>query len=485
MAVYTLWNQVPPQNLTPPSQWVVDTPGGVLTNGVYFRVHEPCVLRAIWQWNAGRAGTNTPTAVPHAIGLYLNNPQWILARRAWLTSADWSGPADSGWIRAAFDTPYPLEPDVWYVAVIGGGGASTGGTGPWYAWTTQYFGASPNPGFQGVTSGPLYAPSAAASPRGVQSASASFNNTLHTFTFPAGAWQNLNNWIDPEVETWTPAPSVTPYQEAVAADLPFAWWRLDEPAGAAQALDSSGLRWHSASIGGTLFGQNPGGIPPGLGSRVARSPSAQSGSAITIPDLNPGEWSQFTIEMWLRAADVTGNRYLLANGQTWVTPFAGLDLRTGANDPTWNFITRLGVGGSAQSITSGFAPVAGTWYHYAVRHTGANVQHYVNGQQVGTGAGNNTGWRQSAQGLGVLWNPQDNRPFPGWASNVAIYPNALTPERILAHYRAGMTPLGPSGAQMKAWTGSAWADAELKQWTGTGWAPVRTWTGTEWIPEEQ
>lgn len=174
MAAYTLFGQSPV------------SAGAVADNaayafGVEFSVDTPLPLSAIWWYSP-------PTAqeLPETIALFAVSGQSLLHSE----SASWSGAAGSGWVRAAFTSPPALAQATAYKAVI----LKSGGGNNWYAATASWW--TSGPGASGITSGPLSAPSSAASAEGQDNFIVSA-----VLAYPASGGTGTNYWLDPEVQT--------------------------------------------------------------------------------------------------------------------------------------------------------------------------------------------------------------------------------------------------------------------------------------------
>jgi len=261
------------------------------------------------------------------------------------------------------------------------------------------------------------------------------------------------------------------YEQAVHGDAPVAWWKLDEPQGAQQALDSSGGGYHSTAVGVTLFGQDPGGMPAGLPGPAAGT----GGNGITVP-FRGGNWPAFTAEIWVRPADTQNNRFILGTGRTWASPYTGMCLVA----TTGGYVFRVGNGSSQGQFAVSAALEPGQWQYLAISLDGGIVQVYADGAQSGSGSHAAGLLEAQAGDAGVLFLPGEPA-WQGLAMQAAFYDHALTPQRIAEHYQLGTTT-APGGAPWRAWTGTQWAEGELKAWTGSGWASVRVWDGNDWIP---
>ena len=139
----------------------------------------------------------------------------------------------------------------------------------------------------------------------------------------------------------------------------------------------------------------------------------------------------------LSCADITGNRagwLIYQTGNGW-------NLRMYNQNGTTTSL----------NITGGTTAVPGTWYHVAVTFDGTTATVYVNG--VASTNDVPTGYVPGTAGPLTVGVRSDNAFFwQGAADEVALYPAALSPARILAHYQAGtnVAPATPYNTEVAA-----------------------------------
>lgn len=208
------------------------------------------------------------------------------------------------------------------------------------------------------------------------------------------------------------------YHEAVLADAPVAWWRLGEPSGTiAHSEAGTGLT-------GTAIG-SPTSITddPLLGS--ADRARRFAGNRYEIPNVSATQTSEGTLEAWIRTtAPGSWFRGLV------VKPLAyGLFLRDGEFG-TYDW-------GAATWRSTGISLTDGQWHHVAMTYrsgvTNGTVL-YVDGAPVLTTTltvGNQSEGFRIADNIG--------QPFTGDVDEAAFYGTVLSPARIAAHHRAGVT----------------------------------------------
>jgi concanavalin A-like lectin/glucanase superfamily protein len=215
------------------------------------------------------------------------------------------------------------------------------------------------------------------------------------------------------------------YRAQVLADLPAAYWRLDEPAGT------------------VMFDQMPnnnrGKIMKGVTLAYAAGATADGDSAMAFDGLDgqievPNSASlqirggSVTLEAWIRPLALqTGQVMIMAKGTAGVQTEYALALMDGV--PAYQAIAEIYVA-KAPPLT------AGMW-SYVVATVAANkeLRLYVNGQEAGIfPITTNHAVTTSTQPL-VLGNEAASMArFAGVLDEMAIYPAALTAEQVARHF---------------------------------------------------
>ncbi len=233
--------------------------------------------------------------------------------------------------------------------------------------------------------------------------------------------------IDPLIQS---APASDPYAQAVLADHPAMYLRLDEPGGAI-ASDSSG-------------NGNDATYEPGMGFGVTGPlASVPSDAAVGWPDTGvgltqsgatlPSGNSARTVEFWWRTVNCQAAPLLQYGGpasgnqEFQVVLDAGncsasrLDLNTGGQGADW-------------SLPAGWDD--GAWHLFDVTYDGAIATGYVDGQIVGS-ATIATPLATVTPGNGFSISDYSGHPDkPDDIAELAVYPRALTPTQIDAHWTA-------------------------------------------------
>jgi hypothetical protein len=235
-----------------------------------------------------------------------------------------------------------------------------------------------------------------------------------------------------------PIDAGSPYADKVMADAPLAYWRLDETTGTV-AHDASGNHHDCNFVGAVSFGTAGALVND---ANTATTFDGNTGHVDCGQLFDFAGASPFTIEMWLHP--VVDGTYRGVFGKNALDVDSGLSgtgmhgyissLQPDAGDNHLTFERLV----SAQTKESAYAqgiPTT-TWMHMVAIYDGSNVRLYVNAALGGSAA--------SASSLASTADPfvfagaNAYTPFNGAIDEVAIYASALPPNRILAHYNAGI-----------------------------------------------
>lgn len=139
-----------------------------------------------------------------------------------------------------------------------------------------------------------------------------------------------------------------------------------------------------------------------------------------------------TLSFWVKAdALVANNNHdLVRKGDLW-----GLTI-----DQYTHRIRAMAVSNPYFLMTNIAGPVMllGQWYHMGLTFDGITLNLYVNGVLEGTQGGGSGAVMTSAVNLAVGEYSSDDTAWDGSFDELAIFDYALTPERMLAHYQAGI-----------------------------------------------
>ncbi len=227
------------------------------------------------------------------------------------------------------------------------------------------------------------------------------------------------------------------YPNAVLADSPIAYYRLDD-------------------TGSTLTDSSSNAINGSYGSSVTHGATSlvttNSDAAATFPG---GSWSangiatvaknttlqpaNVTVEAWVKEAATNSGGFIdlvsygpQSSGQAWsvqVTP-----------SNTFSFFVLYG---SSSAYVGGTTVLtAGTVYHVAASYDGTTARLYVNGQLEATASGSGSisysGVGTTGLSIGAGQSTSRN-VFNGTIDDVSLYGSALSASKIQSHYAAGTT----------------------------------------------
>jgi hypothetical protein len=213
------------------------------------------------------------------------------------------------------------------------------------------------------------------------------------------------------------------YPSLVIADGAIAYWRLGETSGTT-AVDVIG--GHNGTIIGGVTLNQPGPLADG---NTAMAFDGSTGRIDTI-------WSllfqlPYSAEAWIKPTTLPPQALVVGNYQG-TTTYLGTNQQFYGGSQLALFAWSLAATPN-EAYTSGPLLTVGAWYHVAWVVTAADTRFYVNGQLAGTVA--RTFTAETAQ-LVRIGGSTSGEYFAGLIDEVAIYPTALTPTQIAAHYAA-------------------------------------------------
>lgn len=236
------------------------------------------------------------------------------------------------------------------------------------------------------------------------------------------------------------------YQQEVLKDLPVAYWRLRDAAG-----PFAGLSLYTEPAAPITGGVTPANLAGPITGEGGNAPLFNGTSGqLTVPTFapidtlsNPYAW---TFEAWMRPnlSPGTGYRtvvtreYVVANTSVPGSICFGNPSAFGTGLVNTNDCLVMGFyNGTWRLVTDGVALALNTWYHVAVTWDGTTIRAYKNGAMIASAAPGSaviptTGFRTM---IGVDWTNGVNW-FPGHIAEVAIYPSALSADRLAKHYAA-------------------------------------------------
>lgn len=225
-----------------------------------------------------------------------------------------------------------------------------------------------------------------------------------------------------------------PYEAAVLADNPIAYWRFNETSGI-NAVDATGNLHDGTYLGGYTLAQ-PSAFP-GLGTAVLFTSSLSGRVRVpdhTAFDLGTGD---YTIEAWY-------NTNTTSRGDIFTYKGTGGDLGVHSASQSASTISLYHNAFRAQSSA---VPI-NTWHHLAVTRAGTAVTIYIDGIPRGSGTSSDT-WNIANDlliGSNHTGNPSNPAlAFSGLLDEVAIYGTALSQVQVLTHIDAAAGRLARIG----------------------------------------
>ena len=234
--------------------------------------------------------------------------------------------------------------------------------------------------------------------------------------------------------TPTPTPTATPaYLNTILADSPLAYWRLGEPAGSTQAVDTSGHNYTATySSSGITYGV-PGALTTDTNTAIGSAGTGKV-SPPTLPAV-----TNFTIEGWTYLTDATwdsGSSY--NNGLYGSYNKVRLLIRPNTSTTNQYSLGYFGVwlSGVEYALQPSLKTVSNTgqWVYWAMVRNGATLTVYRNGVQVGQRT--DLPATATANINGQILAMDSSYFLKGNIDEVAVYNTALSATQVLAHYNA-------------------------------------------------
>lgn len=221
----------------------------------------------------------------------------------------------------------------------------------------------------------------------------------------------------------------------VLADGPIAHWRLGEAAGSVTTSDASGNGNNGSSSGGVTFG-----LPGFHGGDTAALFDGRSGRIVVLNSnsLNPPHVTMEAKVRW----DGPNDQYQRILEKS---SFAELAQYGFGILPDGHVRVELRTSSATTSVAVDSVAVVsqGVETHVVATYDGNVIRIYLNGQldseTRAPGAISPkppTPANLVESGIGIGNQTERDRPFHGLIDEVALFPVALSPERVLAHYRS-------------------------------------------------
>jgi hypothetical protein len=262
------------------------------------------------------------------------------------------------------------------------------------------------------------------------------------------------------------------YEDIVLADSPVGYWRLNEPKKVQSTSEIANLGNLGAAANGKVFG-SPGSLESGaIGAITGDANPAMNFTGtdahIDIPQLAGLNTPSYSVEAWVKLNAYSGTASPLTSRQSVSGGEASgymLYAYPVSNQPRWEFWNGNGTGWGTANAGAADG-VLNKWTHLVATYDATTRQSllYVDGR-VSRGLTNapqmlnrTTPLRIGAGSSELLFGQYF---LNGAIDEVAIYPSALSPQRVQAHYEAA-TGAAP------AVSAPGFAFAPLGQ---TNWAP--------------
>jgi len=239
--------------------------------------------------------------------------------------------------------------------------------------------------------------------------------------------------------------AIQKFADEVMADGPSGYWRLGEPVGTMSAADETRNRNHGICSGPITFGQ-PGFHEGDTAALFGGEPiNNQTGRIVVFNEYSLNS-PHITMEAKIRWDGP--NVYNPAIGQRILEKSSYREQAQYALkiSPTGRVVVDLRTSSATQNppeVMSSIPVVQGVETHIVATYDGNDVRIYLNGvlDSVTSSPGaismktpTPANLIESAVCIGN--QAERDRPFKGLIDEVALYPTALSKERILAHYQA-------------------------------------------------
>ncbi|WP_344258431.1 LamG-like jellyroll fold domain-containing protein [Streptomyces sodiiphilus] len=232
-----------------------------------------------------------------------------------------------------------------------------------------------------------------------------------------------------------------PYADAVLADNPQFYWRLDETAGNF-ASDASGNNHSGVHRGGPQRGVTPAAVPGPDAAALRHNGS----TTYTYSDHGYTAPNQFTLETWFRTDTNSGGRLI---------GFGNRILQNSSSRDRHIYMTDSGqlvfgvYPGAYRTITTPASYNDGQWHHVVATLGSNGMRLYVDGQLRASNivwtSGQNYNvkgyWRIGGDGMGNWPSRPSSHYFAGDLDETAVYHHTLSAARVAAHYQAASAPM--------------------------------------------
>lgn len=272
-----------------------------------------------------------------------------------------------------------------------------------------------------------------------------------TYKYRVVAFDPFNNSgssTDTSVTISSAAAGSSPYSNAVKADHPDEYYRLDESTGATSAYDSIGFNDLSE---GTGVAHGAAGAMTNESDTASTFDGTANGLAVSRTAI-PGP-NTFTTEEWIKTTTTGGGKIIGFGGSN--TGDSGSYDRHVYMDNAGHIYFGVYTG-NTQTVSSANTYNDGAWHLITASMSSAGMRLSIDGKVVGARSDTTTGqpyngyWRVGGDNVGGWPGQPSSNYFAGTIDDVAIYPTALTAQQVAAHYqasgRANPLPQAPADA---------------------------------------
>jgi hypothetical protein len=274
---------------------------------------------------------------------------------------------------------------------------------------------------------------------------------------------------------WSAAATHAAYVDEILADSPVAYWRLNEKSDSENIVDVTGNVGPGTyeDLGGMEWGQAGAIVGDDDTAVVFQSAnfSFACNGACGSGQVNPGgvldlgtidSDQALTLEAWFKIFPSV-NEALPPTSFPRIFHYNNFDSGQYAFGVVGNdsagFPQRTVWAGRGDGGDSGGVILSAEddviepsddeqWYHFVAQLDGAEVRLFLNGQELADLVDSDPiAWQEQQGTIGARINTGGDtvQPFPGLIDELAIYDKLLSPERVMAHYQAGLGQLAEPG----------------------------------------
>jgi large repetitive protein len=248
-----------------------------------------------------------------------------------------------------------------------------------------------------------------------------------TYTARSQQADSAGNTGFSSANTFTIATTGSAYRAEILADDPASYWRLGETSGTTENDERAANT--GTYVNGVLLGQ-PGTILNDTNKAVALD---GVNDYVSVPDSNSLDMTAgVTLETWMKRTKSAAYQVIASkpgNGQSKLENYA-LWLNTSNQ-----IVAYFGNGTTYVSVTGGTIDTA--WHHVAASYDNATAKIYVDGI-LRASATSTVALTPNSLPLNVGRSNDNSYFYGGLLDELAVYPRALSPTRLRAHYETGL-----------------------------------------------